>query len=88
MQSFLEFINRPVVRMALAAFCLVLAAQGAYLLFTGTGGKEIVRGGGEVLLWGGWAAVNILHLFQRAMPRLNLLINVGLAMVVISWVMP
>lgn len=87
MQSFWEFINRKPVRMALAAFCLMLAIQGAYLLFAGTGGKAIVRGGGEVLLWGGWAVVNVLHPFGRTIAGIHLLINVGLAMVVVSWFM-
>lgn len=87
MQSFWEFINRKPVRMALAAFCLFLAIQGGYLLFTGVGGKAIVRGGGEVLLWGGWALVNFLRPFGRVIQGINLPINVGLAMVVVSWFM-
>ena len=85
MQSFLAFINRPSVRMALAAFCLVLTIRGGYLLFTGMTGKDIVRGGGEVMLWGGWALVNALRPFGRTIPGINILINVGLVMVIISW---
>lgn len=87
MQSFWEFINRKPVRIALAAFCLMLAIQGAYLLFTGTGGKSILRGGGEVLLWGGWATVNMLRPFGRTITGINIPINIGLAMIIISWFM-
>ncbi len=85
MQAFWEFINQKYVRFALASFCLMLAIQGIFRLFTGATNPEIIRGGGEVLLWGGWTVINVLRPYGRTVPRINLVINTGLVFIIISW---
>lgn len=84
-QSFSEFIDRKHVRLTLAAVCLYFALSALYQLFAGDDKADLLRGGGGFLLWGGWAVVNILKPYGRAVPGINAAINVGLVMVIASW---
>lgn len=87
MQAFWEFVNQKYVRFGLASFCLMLAIQGIFRLFMGVTNAEILRGGGEVLLWGGWTVINMLRPYGRTVPNINIVINTGLACIVGSWFM-
>jgi len=73
--------------MALAAFCVIFAIQGGYRLIAGESKMDVTRGGGEVLFWGAWTAINFLRAYGRTASRLNLVTNVGLALIILSWFM-
>ena len=83
--SFTEFFNKKEVRFALAAFCVFFAVASAIELLGGSTRANYLHGGGGILIWGGWAAVNALHPFKKTIPGINMLINVGLVLFVASW---
>jgi hypothetical protein len=83
--SITEFINKKEVRFALAAFCAFFAVMSALELLNGTTRANYLHGGGGLLVWGGWAAVNVLHPFGRTIPGINALINIGLVLFIGSW---
>ena len=85
-ESLSEFFERKNVRYTLAAICLLFTIQGSYLLLTGQTRTDFLRGGGEVLLWGAWAIVNILKPSGRTIPGLNAAMNIGLVLIVASWI--
>lgn len=83
--SFTEFINKKEVRFALAVMCAFFAVTSAIELLGGTTRSHYLHGGGGLLIWGGWGVVNALHPFNRTVPGINALINVGLVLFVASW---
>jgi hypothetical protein len=83
--SFTEFINKKEVRFALAAMCAFFAVTSAIELLGGTTRSHYLHGGGGLLIWGGWGVVNVLHPFNKTVPGINALINVGLVLFVASW---
>jgi hypothetical protein len=83
--SFTEFINKKEVRFALAALCAFFTVTSAIELLGGTTRVNYLHGGGGVMIWGGWAVVNALHPFQKKVPGINILINIGLVLFVGSW---
>ena len=83
--SFSEFIERKNVRFTLAAICFYFAVAALYQLLTGESRADLLRGGGGLLLWGGWAVVNVLKPFGRIVPGINAAINIGLVLIVASW---
>jgi hypothetical protein len=85
-QSFSEFIQQKKVRFALAAVCAYFALSSLHQLLTGEGQADWLRGGGGLLLWGGWAVINALKPYGRSVPGINMAINIGLVLVVASWI--
>ena len=85
MLAFREFINQKYVRLALAAFCLFMAMYSLDIFINYKNEADFFRGIGGVVLWSGWAAVNFLHPYGRTVPRINFIINIGLALLVSSW---
>lgn len=84
--SFSELLEQKKVRFLLAAVCGLFAMQSLYQLLGGTGQADWLRGGGGLLLWGGWAVVNALKPYGRSVQGINAAINIGLVLVVASWV--
>lgn len=84
MESFWAFINQKPVRLVLAVICLAFLTQGIYRVQVAQTDMELFRGGGEILLWGGWTLANILRAYGKVARKLNIAINVGLVMVIIS----
>jgi hypothetical protein len=85
-QSLPDFLAKKNVRFALAAICGFFAAGSLYQLLTGVSNADWLRGGGGLLLWGGWALINALHPFGKTVPGVKAAINVGLLLVVASWI--
>ncbi len=85
MDAFWEFVNRRSVRYVLAAFCILLAIQGIYGIVIAQNGWDLFRGVGEIVLWGSWALVNLLRANGRVMTKLNIVVNIGIVMLLISW---
>lgn len=85
-QTLSEFLERKNVRYGLAVVCILFALQGFYLLFSGQSRADFLRGGGEILLWGAWAIVNILKTRGKTLPGLNAAMNIGLVLIVASWI--
>jgi hypothetical protein len=85
MQSFREFINQKYVRLGLAVFCLCMVMYSLDIFLNYKNQADFLRGIGGVVLWGGWTAVNFMHPFGRTVPRVNFIINVGIALLVASW---
>jgi hypothetical protein len=54
------------------------------LLIEGEDHADVLRGGG-VLLWGGWAVTNALRPYRRTLPGINVATNIGLVLIVMSW---
>lgn len=84
-QSLNELLERREVRFLLAAACGFLAGQGLYLLMNGVHAMDIVRGGGELLLWGSLAMLNLARVHGRGIPGIRLAIYVGAGLIVASW---
>ena len=85
--SFWAFFNRQSVRLALAAFCFGLFVQGVLHVNRAETNVALFRGGGEMLLWGGWTIANVLRAFGKFAPRLGIAVNTGIAMILVSWFM-
>ena len=85
-QSIEEILQKKSTRLVLAALCTYLALAGAHQLFTGTGPPDWLRGGGNLLLWGGFAVSNALKAYGRIPTGINIPINIGLVLVVASWI--
>lgn len=84
-QSLDEILKNKKVRLFLAAICIYFAVIGAYQLLTGTDQVEWLRGGGNLLVWGGFAVSNIVKAYGRTQPGINIPINIGVVLVVASW---
>lgn len=84
--SFIEFLNKKEVRYGLAALCAFFALSSAIELLSAETRKNLMHGGGGILIWGGWAVVNALHPSGRTVPGINIAINVGLVLLIASWV--
>jgi hypothetical protein len=87
LQSFREFFNRKSVRLFLGFFCLTLATYSLMVLINQQSQNELLRGVAGLLLWTGWAAVNFTFAFKYPVKGLNLLINAGLLIFLISYLM-
>ena len=85
--SFTDFINKKEVRFGLAFVCAFFAVMNAQELFNGTTRANYLHGGGGLLIWGGWTAVNLLHPFGKTIPGINALINIGFVLFIASWFM-
>lgn len=85
MDAFWQFVNKRSVRLVLATFCMCLAIQGGYRIYLAQTNVEMFRGAGELVLWLSWALVNYLRSNDRVAPKLNVVVNIGIAMLVISW---
>ena len=83
--SFWAFFNRRSVRLGLAALCFCLFVQGLIHINAAETNAMIFRAGGEVLLWFSWMLANILRAFGKVAPRLNIAVNTGIAMILVSW---
>lgn len=88
MNSFRAFIDKKEVRFIIACLCCVLFSRGIMRLVEYQTKYDLVRGVGEVLLWGGWAVVNLSHPFKRKIPKINLVINIGIMVLIASWFVP
>jgi len=83
-QTFGEFINRKSGRMALAALCLTFFVQSIFTLVSGSGRQEMTNALGGILFWGGWTAINTLRAYGRTVAALNMVANVGIALIILS----
>lgn len=80
-----EFFNRKDVRLVLAGLCGFFALTALIQLLAAQDRYNLLRGAGGFLLWGGWAAINALKPYGREIPNIHVAVNVGLALVVASW---
>ncbi len=85
-QSFEELLKQKKVRFFLAAICAYLALAGAHQLLTGTVDADWLRGGGNLLLWGGLGVSCILKAYDRTLAGINIPINIGVMLIVASWI--
>jgi hypothetical protein len=85
-KSLNELLQQKNVRLALMALCIYLAATGAYQLLTGTDQVDWLRGGGNLLVWGGFAVLNGMKAFGRTLPGINIPINIGVMLVIAGWI--
>lgn len=85
MESFREFINKKNVRFVLASFCLFMVMYSLDILINYKNEADFLRGLGGAVLWSAWAGVNFTHPYGRTVPRINFIINCGLALVVSSY---
>ena len=83
--SLKELLQQKKVRLLLAAVCLIFAVIGVQLLLTGTSRADWLRGGGNILIWGGFAATNLTKAYKRNQSGLNIPINIGGLLLVASW---
>jgi hypothetical protein len=81
-----ELLQQKRVRLVLAVVCTWFALRGAYQLLDGPTQVDWLRGGGNVLVWGGFAVLNGLKAFGRTLAGINIPINVGIVLIVAAWV--
>jgi hypothetical protein len=81
-KSLKELLQQKNVRLALAVVCTYLAITGAWQLLTGTTEVDWLRGGGNLLVWGGFAVMNAMKAYGRTLPGINIPINIGVLLVV------
>ncbi len=86
MEALQKLSQNRYLRFALAGLCFMLFSQGVMRLVYQQSKYDLIRGVGEVLLWGGWAIVNIAHPFGKKIPKVNFAINIGLVFVILSWI--
>lgn len=84
MEQFWAFINKRSTRLALALLCFVMAIRGCYRIYLADSKSALFQGGGELLLWFSWALINYLKANGREMPKLNICVNVGIAMMIVG----
>lgn len=84
-KSLKELLEQKNVRLALAAICTYLAFTGAYQLLTGETQVDWLRGGGNLLVWGGFAVLNGMKAYGRTLPGINIPINIGVMLVIAGW---
>ena len=65
MEALQKLSQNRYLRFALAGLCFMLFSQGVMRLVYQQSKYDLIRGVGEVLLWGGWAIVNIAHPFWQ-----------------------
>ncbi|RQO37278.1 hypothetical protein DBR37_03570 [Herminiimonas sp. KBW02] len=80
-----ELLAQKKVRIVLAVLCTYFALTGVYQLFTGVNQADWLRGGGNLLVWGGFAVSNAMKAYGRTQPGINIPINIGVVLVVASW---
>lgn len=85
-QSFEEILKKKNVRLLLAAICIYLALAGAHQLLTGIDQVDWLRGGGNLLIWGGFAVLNVMQAYGRKQAGINIPINIGVVLVIASWI--
>lgn len=83
-EAFWAFVNKKPVRLALAVICVMFMMQGIYRVQVAQTDVEMFRGAGEIVLWGSWTLANILRAFGMVARKLNIAINTGLVMVLVS----
>jgi hypothetical protein len=83
-----QLLQQKRVRLLLAAVCLIFAVIGLHLLLTGTNRADWLRGGGNILIWGGFAASNLARAYNRSTSGLNIPVNIGGLLLVAGWLMP
>lgn len=85
MDAFWEFVNKRSVRFVLAAFCILLAIQGVTVL-SSPGTDGISSGEREKSCYGGHGDWSISFGPRgRVMQKLNIVVNIGIVMLLISW---
>jgi hypothetical protein len=82
-----QLLQQKKVRLWLAAVCLIFAVIGIHLLLTGTTRADWLRGGGNILIWGGFAASNLARAYQRSTAGLNIPLNIGGLLLIASWLL-
>lgn len=85
-QSFEQILQKKSTRLILAAVCAYLAIDGARQFINGTEQADWLRGGGNLLLWGAFSIMNLLKAYNRPVKGINIPINIGLVLVVGSWI--
>lgn len=83
--SLKALLQQKKVRLLLAAISLIFALIGIHLLLTGVDRADWLRGGGNILIWGGFAATNLAKAYNRSTSGLNIPINIGGVLLVASW---
>jgi len=84
-ESLEALLQQKRVRLGLAVLCIIFALTGAQQLLTGTNENDWLRGGGNLLAWGGFAARNLTKAYGREQKGLNIPINVGIVMIIAGW---
>lgn len=84
-ESIEALLQQKRVRLGLAVLCIFFAVTGAYQLLTGTEQNDWLRGGGNLLAWGGFAVRNLTTAYGREQKGLNIPINVGIVMIIVGW---
>jgi hypothetical protein len=82
-----ELLQQKRVRLALAVISVWFALRGAHQLLGGAAEADWLRGGGNLLVWGGFAVLNGLKAFGRELRGINIPINVGAVLVIAAWFM-
>jgi hypothetical protein len=82
-----QLLQQKRVRLALGAVCVGFTLIGAHQLFDGTNDVDRLRGGGNLLAWGGFAVSALLKAYKRQLPGPNTAINVGRSPAVAAWFM-
>lgn len=83
--SLKALLQQKKVRLLLAAISLIFAFIGIHLLLNGTDRSDWLRGGGNILIWGGFAVTNLARAYNRSTSGLNIPINIGGLLLVASW---
>jgi hypothetical protein len=80
-----NWMQRKAVRFALAVACAFCAGQGIHLFYHPEAGYDVLRGGGEVLMWGGLALLNMSKLHSFSISGVKLAICAGCGLILASW---
>ncbi|GGB99442.1 hypothetical protein GCM10007205_05960 [Oxalicibacterium flavum] len=84
-ESIEALLQQKRVRLGLGILCIFFAVTGAHQLLTGSETADLLRGGGNLLAWGGFAVRNLTKAYGREQGGLNIPINVGIVMIIAGW---
>lgn len=80
-----NLLRQKRVRLGLGILCIFFALTGVIQLMSGTNPNDWLRGGGNLLAWGGFAVRNLGKATGREIGGLNIPINVGIVMIIAGW---
>lgn len=84
-ESIEALLKKKRVRLGLGILCIFFSVTSAHQLLTSSETADLLRGGGNLLAWGGFAVRNLTKAYGREQDGLKISINIGIVMIIAGW---